>query len=77
MGAEEEELDPQEIVEILEELGLCSEDLDDLIHEVASSIAAEVNNSGMGEQVAFLLEHGWDEDEIIAYLDSMKEAANG
>lgn len=39
--------------------------LDDLVHQAASDLASTVNNGGIVEQVAFLLEAGWSEEEIL------------
>ena len=35
--------------------GLAAEDLDETIHELAASIAADVNNAGMDGQIAYLI----------------------
>jgi hypothetical protein len=35
--------------------GLAAEDLDELTHELASSIAADTNNSGLEDQIAYLV----------------------
>jgi len=37
--------------------GLGTEDLDEAMHDTASSIASDVNNSGIDGQLAFLLDH--------------------
>ena len=34
-------------------------DLDDAVHDIASSLATDANNDGIGAQLDFLLEHGW------------------
>jgi len=36
--------------------GLAAEDLDELVHEFASSVAADVNNGGMEDQIAYLVD---------------------
>ncbi len=46
----------------------CS-DLDEIIHEVASRAASDINNSGLEEQIAFLFNNGWTEENIIKYLE--------
>jgi hypothetical protein len=38
-----------------ETAGLKAEDLDEIVHELASSIAADVNNEGMDGQLAYLI----------------------
>lgn len=39
-----------------ETAGLKAEDLDEMVHELASSIAADVNNSGMDGQLTYLID---------------------
>jgi hypothetical protein len=34
-------------------------DLDDAVHDIASSLTSDANNSGLGSQLDFLFEHGW------------------
>jgi hypothetical protein len=36
--------------------GLVAEDLDDLIHDLASSVAADVNNGGLEDQLRYLVD---------------------
>ncbi len=36
--------------------GLKAEDLDEIVHELASSIAADINNSGMDGQIGYLVD---------------------
>lgn len=43
-------------------------DLDDLVHDVASSLASNANNGGIDGQVAFLVANGVSEAEILAAL---------
>jgi hypothetical protein len=38
-----------------EDAGLTSENLDELVHELAASIAADVNNSGLEDQIRYLV----------------------
>ncbi len=38
-----------------ETAGLKAEDLDEIVHELAASIAADINNSGMDGQLAYLI----------------------
>jgi hypothetical protein len=40
-------------------------DLDDVVHDIASSFAADANNDGIGAQLDFLLEHGWNAPEHL------------
>ena len=34
--------------------------LDEDVHDIASSLAADANNNGIGSQLDFLFEHGWN-----------------
>ena len=52
------------LAERLESLGVTGEDLDELVHDAASRIGSEVNNSGLAGQLRFLLEHGVTLQEI-------------
>ena len=36
--------------------GLAAEDLDEVVHELAASVAADVNNGGLEEQIAYLVD---------------------
>ncbi len=36
--------------------GMAAEDLDETIHELAASVAADVNNGGLEEQIAYLVD---------------------
>lgn len=48
--------------------------LDDLVHDVASQQARNVNNDGMGSQVDYLLMHGFTLSDIEGWLQECKEA---
>ena len=39
--------------------------LDDVVHDIASTLAADANNDGIGAQLDFLLEHGWNPPEHL------------
>ncbi len=39
--------------------------LDDFVHDIASTLAADANNDGIGAQLDFLLEHGWNPPEHL------------
>ncbi len=54
----------EKVVQELETAGLCSEDLDELVHSTASNDATNTNNSGIAEQVTYLLSNGWLPTEI-------------
>ena len=41
----------------LQNYGITTEDLDDLVHIEAEKMASGINNSGMTEQIAFLTEN--------------------
>jgi hypothetical protein len=55
-----ETIAPKERIEALtdkaEAAGLRPEDLDDIVHELAASIAADVNNGGLEEQIVYLID---------------------
>lgn len=57
-----------QFVDQLRDLDYDCEMLDELVHEVASKIASNVNNEGVTGQVAFLKENGWDEQSILHWL---------
>ena len=42
--------------EYAEANGVTCEDLDDLVHDVASKIASDINNNGVGDQCDWLFE---------------------
>jgi hypothetical protein len=46
----------ERLVEKADSAGLKPEDLDELVHELASSIAADINNGGLEDQVRYLVE---------------------
>jgi len=58
------ELQPEpEVAAVVERLmdkadaaGLQPEDLDDLVHDLASSVAADVNNGGLEDQLRYLVD---------------------
>ena len=50
-------------------LGFDCSDLDEIIHEVASQKASDINNSGLKGQVEFLISNDWTEEGIIKYLE--------
>ena len=59
-----------------EAAGLQPEDLDELVHELASSIASDINNSGLDGQVAYLVkEMGAQqvEKQIDGLIEERKE----
>jgi hypothetical protein len=53
-------------VETLQAEGFEAATLDELVQDVASSMASDINNGGMEDQVAFLMEQGLTIDEIMA-----------
>lgn len=40
-------------------------DLDDVVHDIASSLASDANNGSIGAQLDFLFEHGWNPSEHL------------
>jgi len=49
-------------------MGLGAESLDDLVHEAASALASDTNNSGIEDQIRFLVSQGYTEEEILKNL---------
>ena len=56
LTAEELAVVVERLVEKADSAGLKPEDLDELVHELASSIAADINNGGLEDQVRYLVE---------------------
>jgi hypothetical protein len=52
--------------------GLAAEDLDDLVHELASSVASDVNNGGLEEQLMYLVD-GIGAQQTERQLDELIE----
>jgi hypothetical protein len=55
-----------------ESAGLEPEDLDELVHELASSVAADINNGGLDEQIKYLVE-GLGAEHAERQLDGLIE----
>jgi hypothetical protein len=49
--------------------GIEASHLDELVHEVASEQASNVNNGGIDSQIDYLLQAGWSEKDILERLD--------
>lgn len=45
-----------------------TEDLAPLVEIIASKIAEEINSSGVEEQLKFIEQNGWKQEEIIKYV---------
>jgi hypothetical protein len=60
------------LVDKVSAAGLEPEDLDDLVHELAASVAADVNNGGLDEQIAYLIE-GMGAEHAEQQLDQLIE----
>jgi hypothetical protein len=59
-------MNKEDVVKKLKERGVEPEELDELVHEAASSMASNANNSGVEAQVEFLMNTcGWGADDII------------
>jgi uncharacterized Zn finger protein (UPF0148 family) len=54
--ADDHAADVERLVDKAEVAGLQPEDLDDIVHELAASVAADVNNSGLEGQIAYLVD---------------------
>lgn len=48
--------------------GITADDLDEMVHDTASDMASNINNGGVESQVAYLLECGWTETDILEGL---------
>ena len=59
-----------------EESGIQPEDLDELVHEAASSIASSINNDGLASQIEYLIEHWGLADAQKALEELMKGTSN-
>jgi len=55
-GCHCEEIESME--KLLTDAGFDGSDLDDMVHEAASLIGSAINNSGMSDQIEFLIENG-------------------
>jgi hypothetical protein len=78
-GATTVEDDPEKIIgdlaAKLEKQGYEQEELDDLVHDLASQAAATVNNQGPEAQIRFLLEEMGSERDTLNALP-LKESTN-
>lgn len=62
-----------ELENLCQELGLEAEDLDDLVHDIASEAASDVNNNGLESQIEFLFARlGTDTEQEIRRVASKK-----
>ncbi len=59
------QLKASEIVSLLEDLDVSSEEFDEQVDEVAKHLAGRINNTGLYAQVVYLLDNGWTPKEII------------
>jgi hypothetical protein len=55
-----------------ETAGLAAEDLDELIHDLASGIAADVNNSGLPDQIGYLVAELGPADAALQFKQWIK-----
>jgi hypothetical protein len=80
LGAEAADDDHAAVAERLADkaasAGLEPEDLDDIVHELASSIAADTNNGGLEEQLAYLVE-GLGAEHAERQIDELVEEHKG
>lgn len=60
----------QQLVEKAEAAGLEAEDLDETVHELAASIAADINNEGLQAQLGYLLDE-WGGEAIAREIDRL------
>ena len=58
-------MNDNEAVKKLEESGIEADKLDELVHEAAASMASKINNHGLEAQISFLMQEGFEVEEII------------
>ena len=51
-----------ELIEQALNEGIAPEDLDEDVHEAAASMAANINNAGLDEQISFLVERRGEQE---------------
>ena len=56
IAADEHSVVVERLVNKADTAGLAAEDLDELVHEFAASIAADVNNGGLEDQIRYLVD---------------------
>lgn len=58
-----------DIQEYINQNGIKSEDLDDVVHDAGSQLATNANNDGIKNQIDFLtIVAGWSDEDIIKAL---------
>jgi hypothetical protein len=62
----------ERLVDKAEAAGLDPEDLDDLVHDLTASVAADVNNGGLEDQIAYLVD-GLGAQHAEQQLDALIE----
>ena len=55
-----------------EAAGLGAEDLDETVHDLANSIAADINNAGLDDQLRYLLDE-WGGEAVTREIDRLAE----
>lgn len=55
-----------ELKNALQEEGIESVHLDDIVHDAASTQASNANNGGFDSQIEYLINTGWTHDEILS-----------
>jgi len=63
----------ERLVDKAEAAGLVPEDLDELVHELAASVAADVNNGGLDDQIRYLVD-GMGVQQTERQLDDLIES---
>ena len=71
-GDAEARAQPQD--RLVNDLGLTDEDLDEIVHDIASEVASDINNGGVSSQIEYLVaQHGKEEAErALRLLASQK-----
>jgi hypothetical protein len=66
----------ERLVEKADAAGLQPEDIDELVHEFAASVAADVNNGGLSDQIKYLVE-GIGVKQTERQIDELIEQRQG
>jgi hypothetical protein len=56
IAADEHSVVVERLVNKADTAGLAAEDLDEVVHELAASVAADVNNGGLEDQIRYLVD---------------------
>lgn len=65
-------MEVNDLIAYATKLGINPEDLDEIIHDLKSDEATEINNTGLERQIVYMSEYGMSKEEI--QLDLQKIA---